>query len=96
MSRLALNGSFFFILRRSIFVLSALQMTEGFLVFIAVAIFIISSFLYLLYFTIAKPHTSDVSNYSEVINELFVLLIGYFAYILIDNSAPRIQIIALG
>ena len=71
-------------------------MTEGFYVFIAVAIFIISSFLYLLYFTIAKPQLSNVSNRIEVINEFFVLLIGYFAYILIDNSAPREQIIALG
>ena len=54
MSKFALSRSFLFILRRFIFVTSALFMTSDTLVLMAVALYIVLSLLDLLYVAMAK------------------------------------------
>ena len=78
-----------FILRRLIFVTSALFMTSDTLVLMAVAQYIVLSLLDLLYVAMAKPFMEHKQNYTEMINEVFVLFIAFFAYLLMDNSMSR-------
>lgn len=76
-----------FILRRVIFVVSALYMVDQ--VFAAFAIFMLSSYLKLTYIISVKPFDSIVMVQTEAFNELTVLLVGYAAFLLVDKSLGR-------
>ena len=55
MTTWGLSESFFFVLRRTIFVISSLYLVEEKVVIFAVAIFSLSSFLNLVYLLTAQP-----------------------------------------
>ena len=95
-TNLALLESFFFILRRTVFILSALYLIKQSLVILAVAIFSVSSFLRLTYMLSAKPMIQPQRNYIEAMNEIFVLVSAYFALLLLNESQTREEIYNLG
>ena len=73
------------VVRRIIFVASALYLSEDYL-FVKMGIFMISSYLKILYIASVKPFESNVMVVTEAINELSVLLFGYSAFMLADQS----------
>ena len=93
---MSLMESAIFIARRVVFVASALFMYKGNAVLSAIAIFMISSLLKLIYIISVKPYESKVMIWSESFNELFVLLFAYLAYVLVDQSVDREQILSVG
>ena len=90
--RLTLMGVFeslFFVVRRIVFITSALYWTEGNYVLLAIACFVLSAHANLIFIITVRPYTDKQLNLTEGMNELFVLSVGYFAIILMDQSAPR-------
>ena len=83
------------VVRRIIFVASALYLSEDYL-FVKMGIFMISSYLKLLYIASVKPFESKVMVVTEAINEMSVLLFGYLAFMLVDQSLSREQILRIG
>ena len=81
---MGLMDSVIFITRRIIFVSSALFLYQGNGVLAAIAIFMLSSLLKLIYIISVKPYESKFMVWSESCNELIVLLFGYMAFILVD------------
>ena len=83
------------VVRRIIFVASALYLSEDYL-FVKMGIFMISSYLKILYIASVKPFESNVMVVTEAINEMSVLLFGYLAFMLVDQSLSREQILRIG
>ena len=76
------------VVRRILFVASALYLSEDYL-FVKMGIFMISSYLKILYIASVKPFESKVMVVTEAINEMSVLLFGYLAFMLVDQSLSR-------
>mmetsp|Transcript_25298 Transcript_25298/g.31669 ORF Transcript_25298/g.31669 Transcript_25298/m.31669 type:complete len:193 (+) Transcript_25298:2369-2947(+) len=96
MTNLGLFESFFFILRRALFVISALLLSSGSYVLLAVGIYCVTSFLHLAYMLTVQPMIKPKHNYVEVMNEVFVLMTSYYAILLLDGSKTRAEIYNLG
>lgn len=88
--------SLIFIMRRVLFVASALYFDKEGHVFVAVGVFMIVSYLKLAYLLAAKPFESLIIVLTEAFNEFTILLFGYLAFELTNQSVPRDQILAIG
>ena len=84
LTRMGLLESPILIVRRVIFVASALFFSTGNYVLAAIGIFMISSYLKLTYIVSVKPYEMKFMVWSEAFNELTVLLFGYLAFVLVD------------
>lgn len=93
---LAVSESLFFVVRRIIFITSALYWTEGNYVLLAIACFVLSALIKLIFIISVRPFTEKQHNFTEGMNELFIVSVGYFAIPLMDQSMPRLQILAVG
>lgn len=76
--------SLIFIVRRVIFVASALYFSDKNSVLAALGIFMVASYMKLTYIIAAKPFESEIMILQESFNELTVLLFGYLGYVLTD------------
>ena len=79
----------FFIARRIIFVASAIYATTPGTIFSAIVLYMITSQLKIMYLLRMKPYDQQLMNSSEIVNECFVLLMGYFALVLLDQGLTR-------
>ena len=95
-TELGFLDSFFFILRRIVFVLTILFLVEDSLYLITFLIFMLSSLLNISYWAMAHPLLSKNANRIEIINEFFVLLSSYFAMMLINDSRGREELLSVG
>ena len=84
-----LSQSFFYMLRRAVFIISALIMATDSRVIIAIAIFVVCSFFTLAYMIVLQPFQDKSLNRFEIINEFFVLLISYHTVVLLNDSFSR-------
>lgn len=96
LTRLGLSESLVFVIRRCVFIASALYWTEGNYVLLAIACFVLSAYAKLIFNITVRPFTDSQLNFTEGVNELFVVGVGYFAIPLMDQSLPREQILAVG
>ena len=95
-SRSGLFESFYFILRRILFVLTALFLVNGSWSLVAFCVYLFCSFFHLVYLITIQPMLSQTRNFTEIINELFVLMTSYCAMLLIDPSKRREELLEIG
>ena len=93
LNNLAILDSLIFVIRRLIFVASAIFLVNGSMSLLAISIFMILSYLQVLFVISVQPHTKKFMQWTEAINELFILLFGYIVFSLANPARSREEIL---